>query len=372
VSETATAAPRATGRRSRGGAGLDWLHAEGAGDAGELVRAHLNALVGPPAAGEQVQSVPCDHVDRSPYQARRVFPAKDMADLLASIRANGLLQPIVLRPRPGGRFELIAGERRLRVARVLGWTTIQAVIREVDDITAHVLGQVENDDRSDISAWERALGYVDLRDHIAQVRGAVPQLAELGGLRGGVDKSTVSRYITIGGAFSPEAVLRAGLSEEEMASLNLPTLLRAARKPDAQRFTLLRDVLRKRRVRAAHAEAGADPGAADPRPRISDPCPDLADTGAHTETETWRRLYSDRPIRVETPLPAGEMSAKAAHAAAGRLVPALAALSARIAEREEPAPLLLDTPTGTLVYLPAPMADGLASALVPLRQALGL
>jgi hypothetical protein len=101
-------------------------------------------------------------------------------------------------------------------------------------------------------------------------------------MRGGVEKTTVWRYVTIGEAFPPEAAIRAGVSEEEMASLSLPTLLRAAKKPEAQAFTLLRDVLRKRRSRAAERERRPARGARirpapDARPALADPRPEEPD-----------------------------------------------------------------------------------------------
>lgn len=323
-------------RRSRGGGGLDWLASEGGGDAGTAIREQLQTLVGPPGEGESVQEIPCAHIDHSPYQARRVFPAPKMADLKESIRRNGLLQPIVVRPRPGGRYELIAGERRWRVVQLLGWESIAAVVRTVDDLTAHLLGQIENDAREDVSAWERALGYVHLFAHIEQDQGVAPSLAELGEMRGGVDKSTVSRYLTIGHAFPPEAAIRAGVTEEEMATLSLPSLLRAARKPEAQGFALLRDVLRKRRARAA--ERDRRPAAARARP-VPDPRPDVTESGpAHADPDPpsgpespvrWERYFSERGIRVETLVPAWELTPRQASAAAVRMIPALAALAAR-------------------------------------------
>lgn len=371
----------ATSRRSRGGAALAWLQQEGGGDAGALGHESLRALAGPPQGNEQVSQVPCAHIDRSPYQARRVFPAAALAELRESVRQNGLLQPVVIRPRPGGRFELIAGERRWRVVQQLGWEMIPAVVRVVDDITAHLLGQIENDTREDVSAWERALGYVDLRAHIEQEHGVAPALAELGEMRGGVDKSTVSRYLTIGDAFPPEAAARAGVSEEEMATLSLPTLLRAARKPEAQRFTLLRDVLRKRRARAA-GRVSRRPGASrsdaslDARPPSSDPGPDRVDPeapgGPESAVHGWERYYLDRGIRVETMVPARELTARQARAAGVRMVPALAALAARAAEADRPAPMALEAPGGTVIFLPEELDPEHAAAWIAFRAALGV
>jgi ParB/RepB/Spo0J family partition protein len=370
----------ATSRRSRGGAALAWLQQEGGGDAGALGHESLRALAGPPQGDEQVSHVPCGHIDRSPYQARRVFPAAALAELRESVRQNGLLQPVVIRPRPGGRFELIAGERRWRVVQQLGWETIEAVVRVVDDITAHLLGQIENDTREDVSAWERALGYVDLRAHIARERGAAPQLAELGQMRGGVDKSTVSRYLTIGDTFPPEAAARAGVSEEEMATLSLPTLLRAARKPEAQRFTLLRDVLRKRRARAAdratRPRASRSDAGMDARPPSTDPGPEDADReatgGPGSAVHGWERYFLDRGIRVETMVPARELTAGQARAAGRRMVPALAALAARAADADRPAPLALDGSGGTVVFLPEALDAQQTAAWETFRAAIGL
>ncbi|HEX6372891.1 MAG TPA: ParB/RepB/Spo0J family partition protein [Longimicrobium sp.] len=370
----------ATSRRSRGGAALSWLQQEGGGDAGALGHESLRALAGPPQGDEQVSQVPCGHIDRSPYQARRVFPAAALAELRESVRQNGLLQPVVIRPRPGGRYELIAGERRWRVVQQLGWETVEAVVRVVDDITAHLLGQIENDTREDVSAWERALGYVDLRAHIARERGAAPQLVELGQMRGGVDKSTVSRYLTIGDAFPPETAARAGVSEEEMASLSLPTLLRAARKPEAHRFTLLRDVLRKRRARAANraSRSGASRSDAglDERPPSTDPGPDRvgpeAAGGPESALHGWERYFLDRGIRMETMVPARELTARQARAAAVRMVPALAALAARAAGVDRPAPLALQGPGGKVVFLPDALDAEHTAAWETFRAAIGL
>lgn len=366
-------------RRSRGGGALAWLQQEGGGDAGALTRESLQALAGPPRESELVQRIPCGHIDRSPYQARRVFPAAALAELKESVRKNGLLQPVVVRPRPGGRFELVAGERRWRVVQLLGWEMIDAVVRVVDDITAHLLGQIENDTREDVSAWERALGYVDLFAHVEREHGATPSLAELGEMRGGVDKSTVSRYLTIGEAFPPEAAVRAGISEEEMAALSLPTLLRAARKPEAQGFTLLRDVLRKRRARAVaradrtRATRSAEP---DSRAQAADPGPSGTDPettgGAEPATHGWERYYRESGIRVETQVPVRELTPKQARAAGARMVPALAALAARAGGTDQPTPLALAEPEGTVIFLPPTLNAEQSAAWETFRGALGL
>lgn len=358
---------KANRRGTAGGEGLDWLAREGGGDAAAVMSADLRALAGPPLDGEAVEKVPCGRIDRSPYQARRVFPEADMTALRESVRANGLLQPLVLRPRPGGRFELIAGERRLRSVESLGWSHVAAVVRVVDDLTAHLLGQVENDDRADISAWERALGFVDLRAHIARARGSSPTLAEIGDMRGGVDKSTVSRYLTIGEAFAPALVARAGVSEEHMAALSLPTLIRAARRPEAHRFTHIHDVLRKRRQRAAASRAHGHP-----RPDTADTsAANRGESEAEEEPEVWERYFGERGIRVETAGPAAEMTPAQARAAAARMIPALAALAARAAGMDRPAPLDVESSAGRIIFLPEPLGEAARAALAALVSRAG-
>lgn len=198
-------------------------------------------------------------------------------------------------------------------------------------------------------------------------------------MRGGVDKSTVSRYLTIGDAFPPEAAARAGVSEEDMATLSLPTLLRAARKPEAQRFTLLRDVLRKRRARAADRAGRTRASRSDAGPDMCPPSTDRDPSGADREApggpgsagHGWERYYRDRGIRVETMVPAREMTARQARAAGVRMVPALAALVARAADADHPAPLALQGPGGRVIFLPEALDAEQAMAWETFRAVIG-
>jgi ParB family chromosome partitioning protein len=91
----------------------------------------------------------------NPYQPRRAFDEAALADLRASIAEHGVLQPIVVRRGPDG-FELVAGERRLRACAALGLPTIPAVVREVDDAGMQTLALVENLQREDLNALEKA------------------------------------------------------------------------------------------------------------------------------------------------------------------------------------------------------------------------
>ncbi len=112
------------------------------------------------------EKLPVRAIAPNPFQPRREFRAADLAELAASIEVNGLLQAIVVRKSATGRtFELVAGERRLRAVKQLGWRDIPAQIRDVDDRTLLVHALVENIQREDLGPLEEARGYETLRDN---------------------------------------------------------------------------------------------------------------------------------------------------------------------------------------------------------------
>ena len=102
----------------------------------------------------------------NPQQPRKAFSEEELSELAHSIEENGLLQPLLLRPAPTapGKYELVAGERRLRAVRKLGWKAVPAVIRDVDDDTLLVLALVENLQREALNPLEEAEGYQVLMD----------------------------------------------------------------------------------------------------------------------------------------------------------------------------------------------------------------
>ncbi|HEX6626512.1 MAG TPA: ParB/RepB/Spo0J family partition protein [Gemmatimonadaceae bacterium] len=110
-----------------------------------------------------LKSIPVAQITRNPFQPRREFKSEDLAELQESLKASGLLQPITVRRRPGkDGFELIAGERRLRAARALGWREIPAIIKEIDDRTLLTLALIENLQRTDLNPIEEGEGYRQL------------------------------------------------------------------------------------------------------------------------------------------------------------------------------------------------------------------
>jgi len=98
------------------------------------------------------------------FQPRRTFSEAELVELEASIKASGLLQPIVVRALSNGKWELVAGERRLRAVTRLGWTEIPVVVRDFDDRGMLTLALVENLQRADLNPLEEAEGYQRLID----------------------------------------------------------------------------------------------------------------------------------------------------------------------------------------------------------------
>jgi ParB family chromosome partitioning protein len=108
--------------------------------------------------------LPLDTVYPNPRQPRRAFEAEASLELADSVRAQGVVQPVIVRPRAQGGYELIAGERRWRAARDAGLQTIPALVRETDEREALLLALVENVVREDLSPVEEARAYAVLID----------------------------------------------------------------------------------------------------------------------------------------------------------------------------------------------------------------
>jgi ParB family chromosome partitioning protein len=123
----------------------------------------------------ELAHVPVEQIHANPRQPRRRFDHETTAGLADSIRNEGVVQPVLLRPRLEGGFELIAGERRWRAAREAGVPTLPAVIREADDRDTLLLGLVENVARENLSPVEEARGYALLLDEFELSLGDVAE-----------------------------------------------------------------------------------------------------------------------------------------------------------------------------------------------------
>ncbi len=153
-------------RRGGLGRGLDALFAPDSGPAGRSV--------GPPT-GPRYRELPLDRITANHKQPRTVFDADALAELVASIRENGVLQPVIVREVEPGRYELVMGERRVRAAREAGLVTVPAVIRDTADDALLREALLENLHRQDLNPLEEAAAYVQLLDELG---GTHEQLAQ--------------------------------------------------------------------------------------------------------------------------------------------------------------------------------------------------
>lgn len=167
------------GKEARLGRGLgallgDYLESEAPVDAGEI------------------RTLRVEEIRPNPYQPRKEFQPEELTELAESIRENGLLQPLIVRPRSGGRasWELVAGERRLRAVSQLGWEEVPALVREVDDPTLLVLALVENLQREELGPLEEAEGYKMLGETFGLTQGEIAQAM-------GKNRSTVANTLRL-------------------------------------------------------------------------------------------------------------------------------------------------------------------------------
>ncbi len=119
----------------------------------------LSADGAPTVKPSAVRNIPVDRVEPNPNQPRLAFDQGALDELAASIREHGVLQPVLVRPLPGGRYQLVAGERRWRASRQARLETIPALIEEIDDETALEIAVIENLQREDLSPLDEAIIY---------------------------------------------------------------------------------------------------------------------------------------------------------------------------------------------------------------------
>ncbi len=156
----------------------------------------LGALLGeylePEIDAAEVRTLPLSAIVPNPLQPRRVFTESELSDLAASIRENGLLQPLVVRPSPqgGDRYELVAGERRFRALTMLEWAETPVVVRDADDETLLVLALVENLQREALNPIEEAEGYQALSEQFGMKTAEVARSV-------GKDRSTVANLLRL-------------------------------------------------------------------------------------------------------------------------------------------------------------------------------
>ncbi len=162
-----------------------------------LIAAAGTAPATSPAAGDSSTSpvspfrpIAIGEIRPNPFQPRRDFKPEELAELEQSIRASGLLQPVTVRARTDGGFELVAGERRLRAATRLGWTEIPAIVKALDDREMLTLALIENLQRADLNPLDEALGFQRLIEEFSLTQQQVADAV-------GKDRSTVANLLRV-------------------------------------------------------------------------------------------------------------------------------------------------------------------------------
>lgn len=140
--------------------------------------------------GEELRQLPVELITVNPHQPRRQFDRETLVALSDSIRARGMIQPVLVRPIAGGTYQLVAGERRWRAAQIAEFETIPAIVRQHDDAASLELAVIENMAREDLNPVEEARACAALVDELSLTREEV-------GLRVGRSRVAVSNLIRL-------------------------------------------------------------------------------------------------------------------------------------------------------------------------------
>jgi ParB family chromosome partitioning protein len=195
----------------------------------------------PHGSHNQVADVPVDAITPDPKQPRRIFNKHAIADLARSIRQDGLLEPILIRPTEPGKYQLIAGERRWRATRELGHPTIRALVSQASEQQAFKLSLVENLQREQLNVIERGLAFRRLlNDGLYKTH---EELARDFGL----SRPTVTKSLSVLERLNADAVDYYLLNGEQLTDNHLDAIRRVP--PDKQRPVLERAVKEKWTIR---------------------------------------------------------------------------------------------------------------------------
>src|SRR5512145_68920 len=155
----------------------------------------LDALLGSTSStatteGTALLEVPVDQIEVNPRQPRKTFEPGSLDELARSLKSTGMIQPVIVRRTPGGRWQLIAGERRWRAARLAGLEQIPALVREATDGESLELALVENLLREDLNPIEEAEAYQRILTEFGWTQEDVAQ-------RVGKDRSTIANSLRL-------------------------------------------------------------------------------------------------------------------------------------------------------------------------------
>jgi ParB family chromosome partitioning protein len=250
----------------------------------------LEVLIGGQPVPSELLEIPVDAIHPNPRQPRRRFEPEAASGLAESVRQQGVIQPLLVRPRGVGGYEIVAGERRWRAAREAGRETVPAVVRTADDRDTLLLGLVENVAREQLTPIEEARAYAVLIDEFSLSLGEVAE-------RVGRSKPSVSNRIRL--LELPDDVL--GMVERGQLSEGHARAVLAV--PDHEgRRRLAREIVRRGlSVRAAEQRAKWAGARRRPRTRAAPVDPALAERVCGAIEQLTGRYARVLPGRVELP-----------------------------------------------------------------------
>jgi ParB family transcriptional regulator, chromosome partitioning protein len=250
----------------------------------------LEVLIGGQPVPSELLEIPVDAIHPNPRQPRRRFEPEAASGLAESVRQQGVIQPLLVRPRGVGGYEIVAGERRWRAAREAGRETVPAVVRTADDRDTLLLGLVENVAREQLTPIEEARAYAVLIDEFSLSLGEVAE-------RVGRSKPSVSNRIRL--LELPDDVL--GMVERGQLTEGHARAVLAV--PDQEgRRRLAREIVRRGlSVRAAEQRAKWAGARQRPRTRSAPVDPALAERVRGAVDQLTGRHARVLPGRVELP-----------------------------------------------------------------------
>jgi len=183
--------------------------------------AHVQASVVEPGEAvvrpntHEIHYIPLDKIDPNPHQPRVHFDHEQLEDLISSIRAHGVMQPITVTPKSDGRYELIAGERRLRASKIAGMGTIPSIVRTANEQQKLELALIENVQRQDLNPLEEARAYLQLQHEFGLTQEEVS-------MRAGKSRSQVANTIRL---LQLPREIQDGLEQGKISASNARTIL---------------------------------------------------------------------------------------------------------------------------------------------------
>lgn len=289
---------------------------------------------------EVVEQVAVDQIDPSPWQHRVVFDDAELRSMAHSFGpdGSGLLQPPTVRRKADGRYELIAGERRVRAAQLVPLTHIRVLVRELDDIEARIAGAMENVERKSLTPLEASYAMLDAVTAQQQRGGRANAGAGSIASEWAKCRAVINQHLAVARAITPSMLIAAGGASPDGAldpvvvrGLKMAALTRAASAGGAEaRLGQLRDEVTRVRQRAASAgrrrtSTGRRPESGDTGEAGRENAGDSAGAGPASRDGFYKRIR--KPVESMTPAEARQHLRD--------FVPVVTALAARALEGDE-------------------------------------